>query len=52
MDRNGRLLLYGSISFQIFVPASTKIQIIWIAKSEKSLAKRNVTLKNIKGYCL
>ena len=34
-DQNSRQLLYGSILFQIFVPASTKIQTIWIVLIRK-----------------
>ena len=43
-DRSGRQLLYGSILFQIFVsrlPRKSKQS--GLSKSEKSLAKRNVT---------
>ena len=37
----------GSILFQIFVPAGTKIKASGMFKSEKSLAKKNATLDSI-----
>ena len=43
-DQSGRLLLYGSILFQIFVPASTKIQTIWIVQIRKKFGLKECNL--------
>ena len=45
-DQNSRQLLYGSILFQIFVPASTKIQTIWIVLIRKKFGYKECNLRS------